>query len=153
MNARLRCVLDTNQIVGAGSRWLDYGIPATPNCHLRILLLALHRHRGLYSRAMLREYAEKLIERGSPLERVGRLIQYIAGTFERVEVVTGRAPAPPQDPDDEMFLLCAIDGDADWLVSEDNDLLSLKPQYAHPTIARCQEALPVLDGSAPNALR
>ena len=44
--------------------------PGAPNCHLRILLLALERRRGLYSRTMLREYAEKLIERGRPGDRV-----------------------------------------------------------------------------------
>ena len=71
----------------------------------------------------------------------------IANAFERVVVVSERAPAPPRDPDDEEFLLCAIDGDADYLVSEDNDLLSLRGEYSRPTIARCEEALPRLDGT------
>lgn len=146
---RRRLVLDTNQIVAAGSRWIEKGLPGRPNCHLRILVLGFVRHRGLYTDAMLAEYSAKLIERGSPHERAERLIRNIANAFERVVVVTGRAPAPPRDPDDEEFLLCAIDGDADFLVSEDQDLLSLRAEYSRPTIARCEEALPRLDGTDP----
>ena len=41
-------------------------------------------------------------------------------------------PVPPSDPDDEVFLICAIDGHADYLVSEDRDLLSLKDSYQRP---------------------
>lgn len=145
--ARRRLVLDTNQIVAAGSRWIEKGLPGRPNCHLRILVLGLARHRGLYTDAMLAEYSAKLIERGSPDERAGRLVRDIANAFERVVVVSERAPTPPRDPDDEEFLLCAIDGDADYLVSEDRDLLSLRGEYSRPTIARCEEALPRLDGT------
>lgn len=146
---RRRLVLDTNRIVAAGSRWIEKGLPGRPNCHLRILVLVLVRHRGLYTDAMLAEYSAKLIERGSPEDRVRRMVGDIANAFERVVVVSERAPAPPRDPDDEEFLLCAIDGDADYLVSEDNDLLSLRGEYSRPTIARCEEALPRLDGTDP----
>lgn len=145
MNAgRRRLVLDTNQIVGAGSRWLDRGLPERPNCHLRILVLGFGRHRGLYTDSMLAEYSKKLVHRGSPEERALRLVRNIANAFERVVVVSERAPTPPRDPDDEEFLLCALDGDADYLVSEDRDLLSLREEYTRPTIARCEEALPRL---------
>lgn len=147
---RLRSVLDTNEIVGAGSHWLDAGAPDPPNCHLRLLLLLLRAGgcRGLYSDAMLEEYSKKLVTRGSPEERAGRLLRQIVGAFERVRLVSTEAPVRPRDPDDEMFLLCAIDGDADYLVSEDRDLLSLRAAYSRPTIARCEEALPVLEGTA-----
>lgn len=151
MNAsRLRSVLDTNEIVGAGSRWLDAGAPEPPNCHLRLLLLLLRGQecRGLYSDAMLGEYSKKLIARGSPEERAQRLIRQIVGAFERVRPVSAEAPTRPRDPDDEVFLLCAIDGDADYLVSEDRDLLSLRAAYSRPTIASCEEALPILEGTA-----
>ena len=145
--AGLRLVLDTNQIVGAGSRWIAHGIRAPANCHLRVLLLATGPHRGLYSSGILKEYRSKLVERGSPEDRAEELVRYLAGQFERIELVTERAPAPPRDPDDEEFLLCAIDGDADFLISEDKDLLSLRGEYSRPTIARCEEALPRLDGT------
>ena len=45
------------------------------------------------------------------------------------------------DPDDEVFLICALDGDADWLVSEDTDLLDLKTSYPRPVIGRCAEII------------
>lgn len=149
---RLRSVLDTNQIVGAGSGWMDAGAPDRPNCHLRLLALLLRARgcRGLYSDAMLAEYSEKLVDRGSPPERAGRLLRGIVGAFERVRVVSAEAPTRPRDPDDEVFLLCALDGDADYLVSEDGDLLSLRAAYSRPAIARCEEALPVLEGNALN---
>ncbi len=146
--SRLRCVLDTNEIVGAGSRWLRRGVPEDPNCHLRLLLLASGKHRGLYCDAMLTEYLGKLVARGSPIERAEELVAYLSAAFERVRLVSAEAPTRPSDPDDEVFLLCAIDGDADYLVSEDRDLLSLRAAYARPTIARCEEALPVLEGNA-----
>ena len=65
-----------------------------------------------------------------------------------MRLVSTEAPTRPRDPDDEVFLLCAIDGDADYLVSEDRDLLSLRAAYSRPTIANCEEALPVLEGTA-----
>lgn len=145
--SRFRCVLDTNQIVGAGSRWIADGIPPHPNCHLRILTLLFRRHKGLYSGAMLREYQDKLVERGSRPGRARELVALVAAAFESVPIVSERVPAPPRDPDDEKFLLCAIDGDADFLVSEDRDLLMLRDEYSRPTIARCEEALPRLDGT------
>ena len=139
----LRCVLDTNQIVGAGSRWLDVGPPKPPNCHLRILLLVFLRHQGLYTRTMLREYLRKLVEGGSPEERARRLIAIIVGAFEEVAIVSTHAPFPPADPDDEEFLLCALDGAADYLVSEDKHLRTLRNAYSRPVILRCAEALPI----------
>lgn len=140
----LRCVLDTNQIVGAGSRWMDTGVPKQPNCHLRVLLRVFRQHRGLYTSTMLQEYLRKLVERGSPEERAVRLIATIVGVFEEIQIVSARAPVPPRDPDDEVFLLCALDGDADYLVSEDHDLLDLKADYVQPTIVTCEEVLSAL---------
>jgi len=53
--------------------------------------------------------------------------------------VSMQAPVRPSDPDDEIFLLCAIDGQADYLVTDDNDLLSLRSNYAALTIGCCSE--------------
>lgn len=64
-----------------------------------------------------------------------KLITYLMGAFERVAIVTPSAPHPPTDPDDEVFLLCALDGSADYLVSEDKALLALKTLYSAPCIA------------------
>lgn len=66
------------------------------------------------------------------------------GAFESVSITLARAPVPPRDPDDEVFLLCALDGNADYLVSEDDDLLTLKGAYTRPSIVNCVEALTAL---------
>lgn len=46
---------------------------------------------------------------------------------------------PPYGPDDAAFLLCAIDGDADSLVSEDHSLTNLKASYIKPLIGKSKD--------------
>jgi len=134
-----RVVLDTNEIVGAGTGWLDHGVP-TPdkNMHRRILIRVAESHTGLYSGKIVGEYLEKLVDIGHPLERAVKLMTYIMGAFSRVKITTKSAPVPPSDPDDEVFLLCAIDGDADYLISEDHALTNLKKNYNKPIIDKCE---------------
>ena len=145
--AVFRVVLDTNEIIAAGSRWLDTGAPSSGrNEHLRLLIIVATRHEGLYCDEILDEYARVLLERRHPPGRVRRLLAYIQGAFSSVEITSSAAPVPPSDPDDEIFLLCALDGDVDYLVSEDKHLLMLRSHYQRPLIARCMELLTVLDG-------
>lgn len=137
-----RVVLDTNQIVGAGSRWLSTPIPSPdPNAHRRLLVCVATSHIGLYCAPILREYIEKLLERGHPEPRVRELIVYLIGSFESVTIVSTAAPVPPFDPDDEIFLLCAMDGAADYLVTEDRHLLDLRNSYRPPEIGRCADVI------------
>lgn len=136
-----RFVLDTNQIVGAGSRWLDLEVIVDPNPHLRLLVHVATEQVGLYCDEIIDEYLEKLIERGSPEGRAMRLIAYVRGAFEAVDIVTTQAPIPPADLDDEIFILCSLDGDADYLVTEDGDLLDIRASYDRPIIAPCTEVL------------
>lgn len=135
-----RVVLDTNQIVAAGTRWLDHGVP-TPDGNVcrRILIRVAESHTGLYSGKVVGEYLEKLVDRGHPRDRALKLITYIMGAFTQVTITTQCSPVRPSDLDDEVFLLCAIDGDADFLVSEDHSLTSLKGDYAKPVIGRSNE--------------
>ena len=141
----VRIVLDTNQIVGAGSRWLDGSVAnANVNDHRRLLVCVAEEHAGLYCDGIIDEYLEKPLERRHPLGRARKLITYIMGSFTRIEIVSESAPVPPIDPDDEIFLICALDGDADWLVSEDTDLLDLKASYPRPQIGRCGEIMNAL---------
>ena len=102
------------------------------------------RHVGLYCAPILREYIEKLLERGHPERRVLDLIAYLIGSFESVTVVSSAAPVPPSDPDDEIFLICAIDGAADYLVSEDHHLLDLKNSYQLLVIETSRNAVAIL---------
>ena len=141
-NITRRVVLDTNQIVGAGSRWLSNPVPSPdPNAHRRLLVCVAAQHTGLYCTPILREYIEKLLERGHPEVRVRELIAYLIGSFESVTIVSSTAPVPPSDSDDEIFLICAIDGAADHLVSEDRHLLNLKNHYRRPKIDKCSDVV------------
>jgi predicted nucleic acid-binding protein len=85
------------------------------------------------------EYLEKLVDLAHPHGRALRLMTYIMGAFNKVVITTKTAPIPPSDLDDEIFLLCAIDGDADYLVSDDRHLTDLKSSYAKPVIGMSGE--------------
>jgi len=137
--------LDTNQVIGAGSVWLDKGVPAPDsNVHRCVLIRVAEKHTGLYCGKVVGEYIEKLVDLGHPQQRIMKFMTYIMGAFSRVTITTKTAPVPPSDPDDEVFLLCAIDGNADYLVSEDHALISLKSSYVKPVIGRCVEVSAVL---------
>jgi predicted nucleic acid-binding protein len=136
----LRVVLDTNQIIAAGSAWLVTGDPSPDNNTCRRLLIKIATdHTGLYSGKVVGEYLEKLVDRNHPHDRALRLITYIMGAFSRIEITTQSAPFQPSDPDDEVFLICAIDGDADYLVSDDHSLTNLKSSYSKPVISKSGE--------------
>ncbi len=139
-NPNYRVVLDTNEVVGAGTGWLDHGVPAPDkNTHRRVLIRVAESHTGLYSGKVVGEYLEKLVDLGHPRDRSLKLMTYIMGAFSLVKITTKTAPVPPSDPDDEVFLLCAIDGDADYLVSEDKHLTAIKGSYTKPVIGRSSE--------------
>ena len=95
----------------------------------------------IYAQRIAGLLIEKLLDHRHPPARVWALVAYLMGSFESVAIVSSAAPVPPSDPDDEIFLICAIDGDADYLVSEDRDLLSLKSSYQRPEIGRCSEII------------
>ena len=142
-SANQRVVLDTNQIVGAGSRWLEEPV-ANVNNHRRLLEHVAGKHTGLYCTEIVQEYIEKLLDHRHPEQRAQKLITYIIGAFVEVQIVSSAAPVPPSDPDDEVFLICSLDGNADYLVSEDKGLLELKESYQRPMIGKCAELMGVL---------
>lgn len=132
-----RVVLDTNQIVAAGTRWLDRGrLQLDSNISRRILIRVAESHRGLYCGKIIGEYLEKLVDLRHPPERAQKMIAYIMGAFTPVQLSSAAAPNRPTDSDDEVFLLCAIDGNADYLVSEDKSLLDLKDAYESLVIGK-----------------
>src|SRR6266540_4122609 len=100
---RFRVVLDTNQIISAGTGWLVNGLP-NPDTNIcrRILICVAYSHTGLYCGKIVGEYLEKLIDRGHPPERAAKMMTFIMGAFTRVEITTTTAPFAPADPDDEI---------------------------------------------------
>lgn len=125
-----RYVLDTNQIIGAGTAWLTQQPPAPTGANARLLSYVAMHQQGLYCGKIIGEYLEKLIDLGHDPERTKVLIAYILGAFQRIALVTKSAPFPPSDVDDEVFLLCAIDGQAHFVVTEDKHLLAVSGQYS-----------------------
>jgi predicted nucleic acid-binding protein len=141
----IRVVLDTNQIVSAGSSWIERGLPAPDrNVQRRILIRVAESHAGLYCGKIIGEYLEKLVDGAHPPERALKLVTYIMGAFNRVTITTAKAPHPPSDPDDEIFLLCAMDGLADYLVSDDHALVNLKSKYLKFVIGRSADLAELL---------
>ena len=140
-----RVVLDTNQIVGAGTRWLVGDVPsANWNHHRRMLAHVAARHVGLDCEEIVDEYIVKLTTKGHPPDRIEKLLALLAGAFDEVGLTTTAPPVAPPDPDDAVFVLCCLDGNADYLVSEDTDLLGLDAAYPSFTIGRCAELMNVL---------
>lgn len=138
-----RVVLDTNQIISAGTRWID---PLYVNSSeaIELVRIVAREHTGLYTGKIMGEYVEKLLDRGHPPERVTQLSGLLMGVFEMVIVVDRKCDPAPADPDDEVFLVCALDGNADYLVSNDSDLLDLKGHYNPPVILERKDALTAL---------
>ena len=66
--ANYRVVLDTNQVVGAGTGWLDHGVPVPDkNVYRRVLIRVAETHTGLYCGKVVGEYLEKLVDLRHPL--------------------------------------------------------------------------------------
>lgn len=142
---RLRVVLDTNQVIGAGTGWMEHGRPSPdPNIRRRVLIRVAEAHRGLYCGKIIGEYLEKLVDLKHPPERALKMMTYLMGAFTRIEITSAVAPVRPSDLDDEIFLLCALDGLAQYLVSEDGDLTALKKSYSQPVIGTSVELAPAL---------
>lgn len=135
-----KVVLDTNQVVEAGSRWVDPIYDASKKPATELLRTVARDHTGLYSAKIMAEYVEKLLHFKHPPERVFKMCGLLAGAFQQVEITSTTCSPLPADPDDAIFLLCAIDGKADLLISEDSHLLDLKSSYTDFRIVDQSEA-------------
>jgi uncharacterized protein len=118
---RKRVVLDTNTLI---SRLLSrHSAPA------RAVDLALADHQILASEATLMELAEVLSRaKFDPYLTIGErqdFLRQFDRIAERIEVV--RTIRACRDPRDDKFLELAVAGEADVIVTGDNDLLALDP--------------------------
>jgi uncharacterized protein len=117
-----RVVIDTQVLVRAAIN--RRSLPA------QIVFDLVDTYILLMSEAMLQE-AEDVLNRPKVRKKfelsdavVQELIERLS-RGERIEV--DEVPAVSRDPKDDIFLACANVGQADYLVSEDNDLLVLNP--------------------------
>jgi len=117
--ARLKVVLDTNIYVAA------FGYPMGPTAALWTAALD-RQYRLLVSSAIIRELARVLRSDFTWQEpRVQNVIRVVGQVGEIITPRT-RVQAATADPDDDRILECAVDGQADLIVSNDHHLLDLK---------------------------
>lgn len=122
---KIRAVLDTNVIIAA----LLAKNPSSPTAEI------LRRWRDdeielLYSKYVREEYAEKLLDRGADPQRTADLIDDV----DEKGICIPLADADivrrvPDDPDDDVFVACAIVGGATHLVTYDPHLQALGEEY------------------------
>jgi len=123
MKNKFRVVLDTNIII---SSWL--GNKSSPNAeilrHFENNLFTL-----LYTDDIISEYMEKLFEFGVSEEDIIEFVSFIMLLGNNVKIDFFHLPIYPKDQDDIAFILCAKNGNADYLVSYDDHLLILNGIY------------------------
>ena len=116
----IRVVLDTNVLVSI----------ALPRSHLERLAQAWQegRCRLLLSAEIFDEYLRVLTYPKFRLssEDIRRILEREILPYAHQIKVTSRIQEIAEDPSDNKFLACAVDGRADWIVSGDQHLLRLK---------------------------
>ncbi|MBI2332562.1 MAG: putative toxin-antitoxin system toxin component, PIN family [Chloroflexi bacterium] len=127
----MRVAIDTNVLISA--------IIKPQN---RMGLVIVHLRKGdyvlLYSEELLDELTEvlarpKLRKYGMNPEMVSAFIDIILAKGESVDLLTVLDVC--RDPDDNLLLSLAVDGEADYVVSGDKDLLDLVQIEDIPIIA------------------
>lgn len=140
----MRTVVDTCVILAAGSKWVIPYESVTDNSAREVMKKVLKEHIGIYSPLTMAEYIQKLNDRNHPQQRIREVVGLLMGAFEYVNVSSLACNPSPIDPDDVPFMLCAFDGNADILISEDNHFLELKNKCSAFKIMDIQEAVWVL---------
>ncbi len=124
MTSPFRAVLDTNVLLAAARS------PHKTSPTAEILDRWQKREfELLVSLDTLTEYAEKLLSHGVAAPEVEAFLTTLALHAELVTVAFFHFRHNPIDPDDVMFLLCAINGRASHLVSYDSHLRNLRSFY------------------------
>jgi putative PIN family toxin of toxin-antitoxin system len=131
-----KAVADTNVLLAA---FLSPN-PASPN---KEVLAAWQKGDWMWqhSEDTLAEYVEKLQHFGLDEKLICLFVKDLLLLGEEVEVSFFHLPHYPEDPDDIAFLLCALNGNAAFLLSYDEHLLSLAPHYPHLGIVQPRQFL------------
>ena len=127
----MRVVLDTNILVSAAIK---------PNGQAGRILAYLRQDAFslLYSRESLAELVDVLTR--PHLRQKYRLTEHCLHFFLHLIRLRGEMVTPDReiticrDPDDDKFLAVAVSGQADYLVSQDDDLLTLSVFESIPII-------------------
>jgi predicted nucleic acid-binding protein len=125
----IRAVLDTNVVLAAGGS----SNTNSPNREIVHRWLA-GEFTLLVTDDIIAEYAEKLASHGKSTQERVEFLSRVFLLSEAVEIRFFHLRHYPADPDDVIFLLCAINGAASHLVSYDPHLLDLRVFYDDFTI-------------------
>jgi putative PIN family toxin of toxin-antitoxin system len=119
-----RAVLDNNVMLAAG-------ITTSANSPNREIIQRWisGEFAVLVSEDVIAEYAEKLLAAKNARHETDAILTRVLLLSEMVEVRFFHLRHYPEDADDVMFLLCAINGEATHLVSYDPHLLELNVFY------------------------
>ncbi len=115
---KLKLVIDTMAVV-RGARALRQQPPEPVTPELRLILSWIEDEDSfewLYSQDILDEYREVLRRLKVPRAVVGRLVNLLAAAATEVIVKDLQRYSP--DPQDDAFYHCAIDGGADYIVTD-----------------------------------
>ena len=116
-----RCVFDTNAVVSAAL--FEGSVPE------QALFLALRVARVLMSRELANELDNVLsrsrFDRYANQERREEFLQNLVSQGELVEIT--ETVQACRDPDDDKVLELAVNGEADYIVTGDDDLLVMNP--------------------------
>ena len=138
----MRAVIDTNVLI-SGLLW--HGAPHALMVHVRQGDLDF-----FISPALLAEFSNAIgrAKFDAILTRTNTTHERILAEMRQLAEVIEPPPLPQpvcRDPDDDEVLALAVAAKADWIVSGDNDLLSLG-RYAGIAIISAVEALALIAG-------
>ncbi len=129
---KLRVVVDTNLLISAAissNSLADKFIAAWQKDTFSLIISheQLEEIRDVSKRKKFASYPKFL-------ERIEELIQTLAFTAEKAEVLLEKdLPLHSRDPEDNFLLSAALGGSADYLITADEDLLVLQD---HPALGK-----------------
>ena len=139
MTKRPRSVFDTNVFISAS-------LSKNANSPTRELLERWKNSEFtlVICDQIAKELLEKLTERGLPEEAINEQISALARSAEWVIVPDEKIEALLSDPDDNVFVACAVEGGANYLVTYDPHFDSLQGDYRGIKIVKAIPFLEVL---------
>ncbi len=131
----VRVVIDTNVLVSA---LLDHRKPR------RLVLKLLEEHTVILSRQMLAELAD-VLSRDKFNIKTGQVQKYLFCLVKKSKIISPRSrfKVISEDSDDDIVLNTAYNGKADYIVTGDRHLLSLK-EFKNIKIVNVAQMLEIL---------
>lgn len=132
-----RVVADTNILVSA---FISSGAPRRVFERVlegRLTLIASHETLEEFERVISREKFGLPKEVAAGIADLVKAVSVVVEPKEKLKVIQ-------RDPKDNLFLECAIAGSAEYIVTGDNDLLSLN-EFKRVKIVKSEELLELLN--------